>query len=306
MKRRAVSAVLGAALVLTTGCGAMHMDGATSSSASQRVSHAKVPRLHHAFVVVLENHEYYPAGDPPYLASLRKAGAMATRYYGVTHPSLPNYLALLGGNTFGVQTDTFAGLLPNRTLVDQLESHGLTWKAYMEDMPTPCFPGDVAGGYVKRHNPFLYFSRIRNNPARCSRVQPFPALMEDLRHGPVPNFVWITPNLCHDAHDCDLTATDGFLRTLVPNITASLAYRDRGALFIVYDEGTSSAGCCGEAAGGRVEMLVLGPGIAPGRKIGAAASHYSLLRTVEDGFGLSHLGRAGCRCTSTLGEAWGR
>jgi hypothetical protein len=264
------------------------------------------PRLHHVFVVVLENREYQPSGDPPFLALLRKRGALATRYYAIRHPSLPNYIALISGSTYGVTTDTFSGVLAHRTLVDQIMAAGLTWKAYMEDMPSPCYTGDSSGQYVKRHDPFMYFAGVRDNPAMCSQVQPLRALFHDLRYGPVPNFVWITPNLCNDGHDCGTSSVDGFLHSFVPDITGSLAFKDHGALFIVYDEGTTDKGCCGVAHGGRIELVALGPGIPGSSMITATATHYSLLRTIEDGLRLPHLGHAKCTCTSTLGEAWTR
>jgi hypothetical protein len=195
-------------------------------------------------------------------------------------------------------------VLPQRTLVDQIDAAGLAWKAYMEDMPSACYTGDAAGNYVKRHDPFMYFSGIRDNQTNCARVQPLGALYDDLRHGPVPNLVWITPNLCHDGHDCGSSAVDSFLRQVVPNITSSLAYKDHGVLFITYDEGNTDEGCCGVAHGGQVELLAIGPGIHGGTKLAARADHYSLLRTIEDGLRLPHLRHAACQCTSTLGEAW--
>jgi phosphatidylinositol-3-phosphatase len=290
-------------LVPAAGCRVPGING-DAPSGPQQSSYLSAPRLHHVFIIVLENREYGAAGEPPYLRSLQKAGASATRYYALGHPSLPNYLALLSGSTQGVTGDDFSGVLSARTLVDQLEAAGLTWKAYMEDLPSPCFLGDQAGEYARKHDPFTYFSSIRDNPKRCALIQPLPALMHDLQYGPVPNFVWITPNLCHDGHDCGSAQVDAFLRSVVPNITASLAYRDHGALFITYDEGTLNTGCCGGAAGGQVESLVLGPGIRAGSTINFPTDHYSILRTIEDGFGLRHLAHASCRCTSTLGKAW--
>lgn len=295
------------ALVLA-GCGSSGGDAAGSSAvvsaAIPRPSYVMAPRLHHVFVIVLENREYLPGGETPYLARLRKKGALATHYYAITHPSLPNYLALLSGSTNGVTADTFSATLGHRTLVDQLQAADLTWGAYMQDMPSSCFTGDSSGDYVMRHDPFMYFSRIRANPGNCALVRPLPDLFQALDTGPVPSFVWITPNLCADGHDCGAASVDGFLRQVVPDITASLAYKDRGVLFILYDEGTTDLGCCRLAHGGRIDVLAMGPGIRPGSTISTPADHYSLLRTIEDGFRLPHLGGARCACTPTLGEAW--
>jgi phosphatidylinositol-3-phosphatase len=302
MRSLGISIVLVAAVV-ARGSGAV-TSAETQSSARQHVSQVRAPRLKHVFIIMLENREFSPAGVTPYLHTLARGGAVATNYFAITHPSLPNYIALLAGSTLGVSSDSFAGTLSQSTLVDQMNRARLTWRAFMEDMPTSCYAGVSAGDYVKRHNPFMYLASVQDNPAVCSRVRPLTELIHALKRVSVPNLTWITPNLCHDGHDCSNSSVDSFLRGMVPRITSTRAYRDQGVLFILYDEGTTNSGCCRVAQGGRVELLALGPGIAAGKKITAAADHYSLLRTIEDGFGLRHLGYASCTCTTTLGEAW--
>jgi len=256
--------------------------------------------FNHVFLLILENREYQPGGGPPYLARIARQGTLATEYFGVSHPSLPNYLALLSGSTHGITSDCTDCLVNGRTLVDQLEAAGLSWGAFMEDMPSRCFTGSFSGLYAMKHDPFMYFPSIRNTPRRCDRVQPLSALAPLLRRGGVPNFTWITPNLCHDGHDCGTDAVDSFLRSFIPPILTSAAYRDRGALFITYDEGTTDAGCCRLAHGGRVETVAIGAGIKRGSTLTAQLDHYSLLRSIEDGLGLPHLGGAACGCTAPL------
>ena len=305
MSRLTSAAALIVALTLS-GCGASLFHGDAESAPNPRYAFGMAPPLKHVFVMVLENEEYQASGNTSYLARLAKKGATATHFYAITHPSLPNYIAMLAGSTLGVTADTFSGVLHQRTLVDQMNAHGLTWRAYMQDLPSACYMGDAIGTYVRRHDPFLYFASIRKNPSLCDRVQPLTALNEDLSNGPISNFSWISPGLCSDGHDCGSSSVDAFLRSIVPRITASLAYRDHGALFILYDEGTTDDSCCRKAHGGHIALIALGPGIRGGTKITATADQYSLLRTIEDGFRLKHLKAAGCSCTSTLAQAWSK
>src|SRR6476661_11270806 len=146
-------------------------------------SAASVPAFSHIFEIVMENHEttsIIGSSSAPYINSLAQQYGVATNYYGILHPSLPNYLALTGGDTFGISsncTDCFVNA-PN--LVDQLEARGKSWKAYMEDMPSPCFVGDALPLYKQKHNPFIYYDNVRNNPARCNQIVPFTQFAADV------------------------------------------------------------------------------------------------------------------------------
>ena len=265
-----------------------------------------VPSFSHVFVIVMENHEYgsiIGSSAAPYINSLASTYALATNYYGASHPSLPNYLALTAGSTFGVASDCTTCYVSATNIADQVEATGRSWKAYMEDMPSPCFTGASAGNYAMKHNPFMYYNDIRTNAARCAgHVVPFSQFGADMSSGQVPNLVWITPNMCNDMHDCAVSAGDGWLRSVVPTITASAAFRNGGALFITWDEGSSSAGCCSDSWGGRVATLVISPRVISGFRSSVAENHYGLLRTIEDGFHLAHLGAAGWSSSTPLRE----
>jgi hypothetical protein len=146
---------------------------------------------------------------------------------------------------------------------------------------------------MQKHDPFIYFDDIRTNATRCaSHVVPFTQFSTDLTAGTVPGFVWITPNMCNDMHDCSIRTGDAWLAGVVPSILASSAFKNGGVLFITWDEGSSSAGCCGNSAGGQVATLVLAPNIVAGLRSTINETHYSLLRTIEDAWGLSALGQA--------------
>ena len=215
------------------------------------------------------------------------------------------------------------------TLPGQLTARGLTWKGYMEDIGTPCRhpalgavddtqKAKVGDQYAARHDPFVYFRSITDSPACAERVVGLPALRTDLEQtATTPNLSYITPNLCHDGHDqpCvdgqpgGLASVDTWLRTWVPRILASPAFRRDGVLVITADESDSplsdATACCGEGpgpnaprpgivglGGGRVGALVLSRWTRPGTSSGTPYNHYSLLASVEDVFGLGHLGYA--------------
>ena len=272
---------------------------ATAASASP------VPAFKHIFVIVMENKDYRSivgSEQAPYMTSLARQYGIATNYYGIRHPSLPNYLALTGGDTFGITsncTDCFVNA-PN--LVDQLETGGKSWKAYMEDMPSPCFVGDAAPLYKQKHNPFIYYDNVRTNAARCNKIVPLTQLAADMQANTVPNFVWITPNMCNTMHDCSVGTGDTWLKTWVPAILQSPAWKDNGALFITFDEGSGPAGCCGNAAGGRLATLVISPLGRPGFSSDVPYSHYSLLRTIEAAWKLPLMGQANCDCALPMAD----
>ncbi|HEY2438239.1 MAG TPA: alkaline phosphatase family protein [Solirubrobacteraceae bacterium] len=252
-------------------------------------------------VIVMENHEYgdvIGSAAAPFINGLASRYASALEMYGVTHPSLPNYLALTGGSTFAISSDCTGCSVGARSIVDQLEGAHISWRAYMEDLPEPCFTGASAGEYAKKHDPFVYYTRVVNNLSWCRRVVPLIALGDDERRHMLPRFIWITPNLCHDMHDCSVATGDRFLSSLVPPLLRSLG--PRGVLFVTWDEGTSDAGCCRLASGGHVATIVAGPGARRGARMTGPTDHYSLLATFEGLLGLPRLRGAACVCTSSL------
>lgn len=264
-----------------------------------------VPAFKHIFVIVMENKDYarvIGSDQAPYMSSLAQRYGVATNYYGIRHPSLPNYLALTGGDTFGVTSNCTDCFVNQPNLADQLEAGGKSWKAYMEGMPSPCFIGDAVPLYKQKHNPFIYYDSIRTNPARCSNIVPFTQFAADIQANTLPDFVWITPNMCNDMHDCPVSTGDTWLKTVVPQIFETPAWKDNGVLFITFDEGSGRAGCCGNAAGGRLATLVLSPLGWSGFTSDVPYSHYSLLRTIEAAWKLPLLGQANCDCAMPMAD----
>jgi hypothetical protein len=254
----------------------------------------------HLAVIVMENEELgsiIGSAEAPYINSLARRYASASDYHAVSHPSLPNYLALTGGDTFGISSDCTDCAVRASNLADQLDGAKVSWKAYMEDMPAPCYLGASHRGYAKKHDPFVYYRGVAGSPARCARVVPLTQLATDLRGGTLPTFSWITPNLCDDMHDCSVATGDRFLARLVPYLLAGLG--PHGLLALVWDEGSSDSGCCGRAAGGRVALVLAGPDVRRG-VYRRPADHYSLLRLFEDALALPRLRNAACPCTPSL------
>jgi hypothetical protein len=255
---------------------------------------AGLPNFSHVFVIVMDNQEYgniIGSSAAPYINGLAHSHGLATQYFAISHPSLPNYLSLTAGNTFGITSDCTSCFVNASNLPDQIEASGRTWRAYMEGMPSSCFVGD-SYPYMQKHDPFIYFDDIRTNPARCSAgVVPFSQFSTDLGSGSTPNFAWITPDMCHDMHDCSVNQGDAWLQSVVPTILQSAAWQQGGVLFITWDEGTTSAGCCA-AAGGHVATLIVSPTGTAGFVSATGETHYSLLRTIEQAWGLAGLGNA--------------
>ncbi len=267
----------------------------------------EVPQFAHIFTIILENKGYnnlLEGNEAPYFQSLAQKYGLAENYYGIQHPSLPNYLAMIAGDTFGISTNCTNCVIDAPNIVDQLETAGISWKAYMESMPRPCFIGDKGSLYQQKHNPFIYFNNIRANPARCNRIVPFTEFSADLQANTLPSYIWITPNMCNDMHDCSIKTGDAWLRTWVAQIIASPAWQDRGVLFITFDEGGAgdNSGCCQYAQGGHLATLVISPLGKPGYRSHTFYSHYSLLRTIEDSWGLPLLGKAKCDCSLPMAD----
>ena len=329
-----------------------------------------LPPIRHVFLIVLENKSFDaafgPASPAPYLATtLRARGALLTQYYATGHWSLDNYIAMVSGQAPNPATQhdcdqaiafqpTSPGLDAHgqalgvgciypaivKTLPDQLEQAGFTWKGFMEDLdsnptrddPQTCTAGRegktdeteraaVGDQYAAKHDPFVYFHTILDNPARCAaHIVSLNELRIDLRRiATTPNYSFITPNLCNDGHDLrcvdgktgGLAGINGFLRKWVPVITRSPAFRKDGLLIVTFDESDGQApdafdACCNERplasaqdrpglqgpGGGRIGAVLLSPYIRPGTVSAVPYNHYSMLRTIEDIFDLGHLGYA--------------
>ena len=288
-----------AALATIVGCGAMIAPSAPVANlpliAAATIQTGPPPPPAgpaHIMVIVMENREASSVlgqPDAPYINSLATSYGLATHWYGVSHPSLPNYLTMVSGSDQGVHDDGTGYVFAGPTLVDQLAAHGIGWKAYMEDMPSPCFGGSSSGGYAKKHDPFMYFTSITRSPAQCGRVVPHGRLSSDLAAGTAPPFLFVTPNLCDDGHDCPNSVADGWLKREMGMVTGSGWFRQGGSVVITWDEGGTDNGCCGDAAaGGQIATIVVTA--AGHRRLDTSGDHYGTLRALEEDYGVGLLG----------------
>ncbi len=270
--------VLAAAVALTASCG-------SSAAATTR----PIPHFSHVVVVVLENKEKSDvagSSSAPVFNALGRQYAAFSDYHGVSHPSLPNYLALVSGSTYGIRTDCTTCTVGGKSLADTFARARISWKTYAENLPHAGYTGDGPKPYAKKHVPFVYFRNVLDRRAWLDRVVPFSQLSVDLRAKRLPQFSLIVPNLCNDVHDCPLATGDRWLaKNIVPLLHSSeLAH---SVVFVVFDEGSSNDG-----GGGNVAGLVLGSAVQPHSSVGGDLDHYALLRTIEDAWGLPRLGKS--------------
>ncbi len=283
--RRLTAAIAALTLAGTTAVAAAQATTAQPTAAQASAKDQTAGRGHHEdhhraridrlFVIMLENHSQSSVIDnpnAPYLTSLAHTYTMADHYYGVTHPSMPNYIAAIAGDNFGIQDDEDENVvnLDRPNLVDQLEARHVDWAAYMQDLPAdklarfgPARPdGTLISLYAKKHNPFVLFDDVKNDPARMAKVKDYRNLGADLGSRHAPQFVWISPNQCNDMHggvydtvtghpetpcpygsakdDANDAAlkqkADDFVRSTVHTIMGSRSWTRHSAIVIVTDE----------------------------------------------------------------------
>jgi hypothetical protein len=374
--RRAAALCITTAVAAMTAAAALVAPSASASDPQLRGAHT----VTHVAIVDLENKGFDETFGPgsPYtaLTELAAQGQLLSQYYGIGHFSTPNYIAQISGQAPNLATQLdcsrylpFVGegtgaygqalgrgcVFPSsvRTVADQLEAKGLTWRSYQENMgirpaeaKQTCVHPElgavdptvaVGTGYSTRHNPFMYFHSIIDSPSCDANVVGLDRLPADLAdEASTPNYLFITPDQCNDGHTvpCEPGLPSGpdavnrWLRTWIPQLQQAPAFRDHGLIVITFDEAepigpdADSSACCGEIpgpnptlvgdispipgiilhatggpgifgpGGGRVGAVLLGPGVRAGTVNDTPYNHYSLLRSVEDMFGLAHLGYA--------------
>jgi phosphatidylinositol-3-phosphatase len=230
----------------------------------------------HVFVIVMENKSPAEALTGPFTASLAARYGVAENYRAITHPSVPNYLALTSGSTWGVTDDSFHRLA-KKDIGTQLTAAGIRWRAYMQGFqPGGCLTSPLP--YDPGHNPFAFYG------GGCPpNVVPMTQLSADLA-GATPSFVWLGPDQCNDQHSCSVSVGDGWLSQAVGEVIGSTAWTNHGVLFVTWDEDDGSGD-------NHVLTLVIAPG-QDHRVSQVAYNHYSLLASVEHLLGVGRLGQA--------------
>lgn len=272
----------------------------------------QIPNFDHIVIITFENKEFDKViGNlfmPAYNGYARKH-TLLTQYYAVTHPSLPNYLAMVGGSTFGIEENCEDCYVEAPSLPDLIEASGRTWKAYQEDMQTPCALGSQdEDEYVQKHNPFVYFNSIRLDEARCqSKVVPLEQLWKDAEAGMLPSYSFVTPNMCNNGHDCRLYKTDFWLRNFLNRLLPALEKDGPDYLVVLnWDEGEQDGSCCGlpPKAGGRIPVVLISPLVKEHFQDSTPYTHYSLLKTISKAWDLPYLGHAADESQPLIEAPW--
>ncbi len=255
-----------------------------------------VPQFGHVFLVVEENQSYQSvigSSSMPYLNQLANRYGLATNYYANTHPSIGNYFWLTTGQVI-TNDSNFSGTVTADNLVRQLVANGKSWHSYAESLPTIGYTGADQYPYVKRHNPFAYFSDVVGT-TQANNLVPFSQFSTDLNTNQLPNFSFIIPNQYNNAHDCPqaipsctnadkLVAADNWLKNNIDPLLASAAFRQDGLLIIVFDESVDADTANG---GGHVAALVISSKANQAFQSTVLYQHQTTLRTIAQGLGLS-------------------
>lgn len=237
----------------------------------------------------MENQDYgsiIGSGSAPYINALANTYGVASAYSAISHPSLPNYIALTSGSDQGITDDGDPSSHPLKVPSIFSELPGGASQSLEESMPSNCDTSD-SGQYAVRHNPEAYYTNLGG---ACGTY--------DIPLGATPDlsaqFTMVTPNVTHDMHDGTISDGDGFLQRFVPTLLASSAYQTgTTVIFIVWDENSGSSG-------NQVPCIVISP-YTHAVKDGTSYNHYSLLRTTEELLHLPLLANA-ASANSMLGK----
>ncbi|CAG8543009.1 9404_t:CDS:2 [Paraglomus brasilianum] len=241
------------------------------------------------FVIIFENTSFQTAIQNPYLASLitRNNSVLLNNYFAVSHPSEPNYVATLFGSTAGILDDNFYSV-DGTNLVDLLEAKGISWKAYMQDYPGACFTNmtSTSGLYVRKHNPFIIMSDVSTDPARCAKIVNADDIDNDLAADGLPQFSYYVPNMNNDAHDTNTTFAMSWFSPWFEERLQNSKFTDGTLFLITFDEDDTKGD-------NHIFASLLGSPVKPGGPHTDMTNytHYSILKTLEDNWGLDNLGR---------------
>jgi acid phosphatase len=247
----------------------------------------------HVFIVVEENSNYSSVignSSMPYLNSLANEYGLATQYYADTHPSVSNYLMLTTGQIITKDDSQTPLTLPVSAdnVVRELIASGKTWKQYAESIPSVGYLGNdsicCGGQYYTRHAPLPYMTDAQV-AGQLTNIVPFTQFATDLANNALPNYGFITPNGCNDAHDCGLNVADNWLKANIDPLIKSPLFQSDGLLIIVFDESASD----NSNGGGQVAAVIVSPFGKGGYKSTTIYQHESVLRLMLEGLGVKVL-----------------
>jgi len=269
------------------------MAGATpvgpAKNSVSSVKHSKGKWFDRIVVINLENSDFADAENDHYLSVLAEKGVLLTQYSGVTHPSQPNYIAQVYGDTHNITDDSWYDI-KGKSLVDLLEAKDVSWKAYQEKFPGSCFTGKGSEDmlYVHKHNPFISMNTVNSNPDLCAKVVDEKQLDRDIAANKVPQLVYYTPDMNNDGHDTGVSYASEWLRKFLSKRFSKPSFTKNTLFFVTFDEREDYDG-----GDNLVFTVMFGPVVDAwkGRKDNRSYSHYSLLRTIEENWSLGSLGR---------------
>lgn len=280
------------------------------NSNSSGGSVSSVPQFSHVAIVVLENASYHDVlgnAAMPYLNGLAQKNALLESYYATAHPSIPNYFMLTTGQTITFD-DAFSGTVSADNLAREIDATGQTWKAYEQSLPNAGYMGPDVGLYIEHHDPFSYFSEVRNSASEQANVVPSSQLSVDLSSGSLPNFLWITPNAINDAHSCPasngncsltsrLASADAWLSQNIPALLNNPSFSANGLLIVLFDEGEDTDL---DHIGGHVVCVLAGTHVKKAYTSTATYSHQDTLSLIGHALRLQNipgLGASGATMT---------
>ena len=244
-----------------------------------------VPLMGHVIVVVEENTDYSSvigSSSMPYLNGLAQQYALATKYYAVTHPSIGNYFMMTVGKII-TNDDSYSGVVSDDNIIRRLIAAGKTWKSYAEDLPSVGYTGGDVGNYARKHNVIALLSDVVNSATQRDNLVPFTQFATDLAAGNLPNYSFIAPNLCNDAHDCSLSTADQWLQTNIDPLVKNAAFQRDGLLVITFDESSGD----NVNGGGHVATVIVSPKAKHGYEGVGVYEHQSLLRLTAQALGVT-------------------
>ena len=263
-------------------------NGVTSATSGSfdvtTVQSGPLPSFGHVVIVVEENTSFSEVSDTtmPYLHSLMAQYGLATQYYANTHPSIGNYFEMTAGQII-TNSDSYQLTVPADNIVRHLLAAGKTWKDYAEDLPSVGYTGPSTGNYARKHNPLSFFSDVVNDSVQVKRLVPFTQFALDLGGDTLPNYAFIVPNLCNDAHDCALSIADTWLQTNIAPLLNNASFKRDGLLIVTFDEASGDD----TNGGGRVVWTVISPKAKTAYVSTTLYQHQSTLRLSAEALGLT-------------------
>lgn len=235
-----------------------------------------------AIFVVFENTNYASAIKQPFFKQLAEAGANFSNMKAVTHPSQGNYIALTSGSINGVKGDGNINL-DVKNIVDILEAQNITWKVYAEDYPGNCFTGSSSKQYARKHNPFISYNNIRENPIRCAKIVNSEEFDKDVLNGTLPEYVFYIPNEKNDGHDTGVAFADKWYKNKFEPLLQKPQFMENTVLISMFDEDEFTKK-------NQIYTSIVGPSVSA-IDIKDGLNIYSILNLIEENWSLVNLGK---------------